>query len=97
MNRSNIEEGYTLINAEGEEYIVVTYKNKQHIVNPLRISGSPIDIMMDSELNATNDYIQIVEIKNKQGKTVWKKPTELTMQEIADKFGIPVEQLKIKK
>ena len=26
-----------------------------------------------------------------------KEPKELTMQEIADKFGIPVEQLKIKK
>ena len=30
---------------------------------------------------------------------IWKRPEEvtLTMQEIADKFGIPVEQLKIKK
>lgn len=30
---------------------------------------------------------------------IWEKPieVELTMQEIADKFGIPVEQLKIKK
>ena len=26
-----------------------------------------------------------------------KEPKELTMQEIADKFGIPVDQLKIKK
>ena len=33
------------------------------------------------------------------GKILWEKPkeVELTMQEIADKFGIPVEQLKIKK
>ena len=30
---------------------------------------------------------------------IWKRPEEvtLTMQEIADKFGIPVEQLKIVK
>lgn len=33
------------------------------------------------------------------GKLLWEKPkeVELTMQEIADKFGVPVEQLKIKK
>ena len=32
-------------------------------------------------------------------KLLWERPKEtvLTMQEIADKFGIPVEQLKIKK
>ena len=32
-------------------------------------------------------------------KLLWSRPTEveLTMQEIADKFGISVEQLKIKK
>ena len=33
------------------------------------------------------------------GKLLWdkSKEVELTMQEIADKFGVPVEQLKIKK
>lgn len=33
------------------------------------------------------------------GTVLWEKPNEiiLSMQEIADKFGIPVEQLKIKK
>lgn len=32
-------------------------------------------------------------------KTVYQRveTTELTMQQIADKFGVPVEQLKIKK
>lgn len=97
MNRSNIEEGYTLINSEGIKYVVVSYENKRHIINTSYISKATIDTMMDSELNAINNHLQFVEIKNKQGKTVWKKLTELTMQEIADKFGIPVEQLKIKK
>nr|DAX08815.1 MAG TPA: YycC-like protein [Bacteriophage sp.] len=34
-----------------------------------------------------------------RGKVLWEKSKEvvLTMQEIADKLGIPVEQLKIKK
>lgn len=97
MNRSNIEEGYTLINSAGEEYVVVNYKNKRHIVRPVYISENPIDDMMDTELNALGHYLQIKEVKNKCGKTVWKEPKVLTMQEIADKFGIPVEQLKIKK
>jgi hypothetical protein len=32
------------------------------------------------------------------GKVLWEKPKEivLTMQEIADKFDIPVQQLRIK-
>lgn len=36
---------------------------------------------------------------NSDLELIWEKPieVELTMQEIADKFGIPVEQLKIKK
>ena len=97
MNRSNIDVGYTLVNSTGAEYVVVNYKNKRHIVNPVYISRSTIDDMLDPELNTINGHIQIVEIKNQKGKTLWKKPKELTMQEIADKFGIPVEQLRIKK
>lgn len=31
------------------------------------------------------------------GKILWEKSKEYTMQEIADKLGIPVEQLRIKK
>lgn len=63
----------------------------------LYISRASIDDMLDPELNTINGHIQIVEIKNKCDETVWKMPRELTMQEIADKFGIPVEQLRIKK
>ena len=36
-------------------------------------------------------------IKNRKLLFERKEPKELTMQEIADKFGIPVDQLKIKK
>lgn len=96
MNRSNIKEGYTLVNSAGQEYIVVNYKNKRHIVHSSNISKDPIDNMMDTELNAVHNYLQIKTIKNRCGNIVWEKPTELTMQEIADKFGIPVESLRIK-
>lgn len=96
MNRSDIEEGYILINSAGSEYIVVNYKNKRRIVNTNYISDAPIDNMMDTELNAINNYISFETIKDRNDNVIWEKPVELTMQEIADKFGIPVEQLRIK-
>jgi hypothetical protein len=97
MNRSDIGEGYTLVNNVGLEYVVVNYKNKRHLVNPAYISDASIDYMMDSELNAINGHRQIVAIKDKSDNIIWEMPRELTMQEIANKFGIPVEQLRIKK
>lgn len=97
MKRNDIEEGFTLINSAGSEYVVVNYKNKRRIVRTSCISDAPIDNMMDAELNAINNYIPIETIKDRCGNVVWEKPVELTMQAIADKFGIPVEQLKIKK
>lgn len=55
--------------------------------------------------NHSSDIISIHDLTSNNlggldnGKILWEKPTEveLTMQEIADKFGIPVKQLKIKK
>lgn len=45
--------------------------------------------LLNALLNTLNDNLTLI----------WEKPreTELTMQEIAAKFGITVEQLKIKK
>lgn len=44
--------------------------------------------LLNALLNTLNDNLTLI----------WEKPreTELIMQEIADKFGIPIEQLKIK-
>ena len=38
-------------------------------------------------------------LTSQKGTLIWERPKEtvLTMQEIADKFGVPVERLKIKK
>lgn len=49
-----------------------------------------LDVAMKQYLKKTSDF---------RYKTVYKRveTTELTMQQIADKFGIPVETLKIKK
>ena len=47
------------------------------------------------------DYIDIPNLFNIElkGELLWERqePIELTMQEIADKFGVSVENLKIKK
>ena len=41
-------------------------------------------------------YNDIVKIQDENNKTLWERPTELTMQEIADKFGINIQYLRIK-
>lgn len=73
---------------------------------------SEINNFKSTLINFTNELeiYRIYKIKNKTYlncllnynndlELIWEKPkeVELTMQEIADKFGIPVEQLKIKK
>lgn len=58
---------------------------------------------MDNEISVRNiDYFMFNYLKrngNVEYMTIYQRveTTELTMQQIADKFGIPVELLKIKK
>lgn len=98
MKRSDIFMGFTLVNECGTEFRVVDFRDRLYLMtNSFCISTKPITEMMDEDLNPINGHYAISEIKDTNNRSVWKKPVVLTMQEIADKFGIPVEQLKIKK
>lgn len=52
----------------------------------------------ESQLFTSFSLIQNINqlLYGEKDKRIYQKPFELTMQEIADKFNIPVEQLKIK-
>lgn len=99
MTRSDIKPGDILVNQDGNKYyVVLTSDGKLHIMSTtVFIVSSALEIVMNEDLSTNKQFNTIIEIRNHQGLTLWKKPIELTMQEIADKFGIPVEQLRIKK
>lgn len=98
MKRSDIDTGFILVNEVGTAFHVVNFRGKLYLMtNSFFISIKPITEMMDEDLNPVDGHYAIVEIKDTNNTSVWKKPIELTLQEIANRFGIPVEQLKIKK
>lgn len=85
--------------------VVITETGSKCIVAPIEIPGYRFGFF--SIYGGWTAYLNentIVEIKSPprgkdiaSGITLWKRSYELSMQEIADKFGIPVEHLKIKK
>lgn len=98
MKRSNIYTGFTLVNENETVFHAVNFRDKLYLMtNSFYISTKPITEMMDEDLNPINGHYAIVEIKDTNNTSVWKKSVELTLQKIADKFNINVEQLKIKK
>lgn len=99
MIRSDIKPGDVLVNQDGNKYYVVLNSDgKLHIMSTtVFIVSSTLEIVLNEDLSTNKQFSTIIEIRSNNEQTLWKKPIELTMQEIADKFGIPVEQLRIKK
>lgn len=85
--------------------VIIMTTGNIYIVAPIEIPGYRFgffNIYGKWAISLDEDFI--CEIKSPprseiidSGITLWKKSCELSMQEIADKFGIPVEHLKIKK
>lgn len=98
MNRKDIEAGFILVNEQGYSYRTVMVSGRLHLMtDEYTVAVESLSGMMKEDLSPIEGYSSIIEIKNQKGETLWKKSVVLTMQEIADKFGIPVEQLRIKK
>lgn len=99
MKRSDIKPGDILVNQDGNKYYVVLNSDgKLHIMSTtIFVVGPELNNVLSEDLSTTKAFSTIIEIRNNCGETLWQKPVELTLQEIADKFGIPVEQLRIKK
>ena len=107
MKKSDLRPDMVVEYANGEKRLVVTINNELYLIG----RGSYADVKSFNEdmtcsgnlgINIVKVYLPreaaglnaLFECKN----CIWErqKETVLTMQEIADKFGIPVEQLKIK-
>lgn len=99
MNRPEIKAGM-LVEASDNVYLMIPDKSGNLI--GLNRNGSTYCSDLDHTYDITVigwPYSYNDDFRYTFGDILWKKPKEtvLTMQEIADKFGIPIEQLKIKK
>lgn len=108
MRKSDLKPGMVTEYASGEKRLVVTINNELYLIS--RASFADVKSFNDDLTCTNNPDIDIVKIYLPREAAslsalfecrncIWERPKEtvLTMQEIADKFGIPVEQLRIKK
>lgn len=84
-----------LPDSKGNLFLSGIYGFKQTIFNFI----NKLEIYKVYKIRSNSVTLHDLLVNGKGLELIWEKPieVELTMQEIADKFGIPVEQLKIKK
>ena len=108
MRKSDLKPGMVVEYANSEKRLVVAINAELYLIS--RSSFMDVKSFNDDLTCTSNPNINIVKIylpREAAGLSVlfecknciWERPKEtvLTMQEIADKFGIPVEQIRIKK
>lgn len=108
MRKSDLKPGMVIEYANKEKRLVVTINAELFLISrasfaEVRSFNEDLTYDGDPKLNIVKVYqpkeaaslSTLLQCDN----CIWARPKEivLTMQEIADKFGIPVEQLKIKK
>lgn len=108
MRKSDLKPGMVVEYANNEKRLVVTINAELYLISrasfaEVRSFNEDLTCNSDPKMNIVKVYqpkeaaslSSLLQCNN----CIWTRPKEivLTMQEIADKFGIPVEQLKIKK
>lgn len=107
MKKSDLKPGMVIEYVNGERRLVVSINNELYLISSHMFAT--VKSFTDDLKCITNPDRNIVKVFQPEASSlssllncnncIWVRPKEtvLTMQEIADKFGIPVEQLKIKK
>lgn len=108
MKKSDLKPGMVVEYANSEKRLVVTINAELYLIS--RASFADVKSFNEDLTCNSDPKINIVKVYQPReaaslstllqcNNCIWVRPKEtvLTMQEIADKFGIPVEQLKIKK
>lgn len=75
FTRSEIKTGFTMINENGVGYLIVNNNCDLRIMNTEHFVIGPrlCDIMNEDMSPTDSDYAEIVEVKDKEGKVVYKK------------------------
>lgn len=96
MKRDDIKKGMFITLANGKSFKVYQglYGIPAIIVNDDILHLSHI---VDNDLNPTiEDFkIFIIKVSSAEGELLWERKCSVTIEEIANKFNIPVKQLKI--
>ena len=108
MKKSDLRPGMVVEYANSEKRLVVTINAELYLIS--RASFAEVKSFNEDLTCNSDPKISIAKVYQPKeaaslstllqcNNCIWVRPKEtvLTMQEIADKFGIPVEQLKIKK
>lgn len=108
MKKSDLKPGMVIEYANGDRRLVVTINNELYLISShmfIAVKSFSDDLKCDT--NPDRNIVKVYQPKEASSlnsllncnNCIWVRPKEtvLTMQEIADKFGIPVEQLRIKK
>lgn len=108
MRKSDLKLGMVVEYANGDRRLIAVINDElyligRHMFAIVKSFNDDLTYDRDTKINIVKVYqpreavsfSSLLDCKN----CIWERPKEivLTMQEIADKFGIPVEQLKIKK
>lgn len=108
MKKSDLKPGMVVEYANGNKRLVVVINDELYLIGRHMfaiVESFNEDLTCDSDpkINIVKVYQpkeaaslnSLLDCEN----CIWERPKEtvLTMQEIADKFGIPIEQLRIKK
>jgi len=99
MKRTDIKPGMIIHCTNKEKYIIVQ-SGGLHMINMKSKCGIPLNTFFDDNLNPINKNLpELVEIRDSiSGALIYKRMViELSLQQIADKFNISVEQLRIKR
>lgn len=107
MKKSDLKPGMVIEYVNGERRLVVSINNELYLISSHMFAT--VKSFTDDLKCITNPDRNIVKVFQPEASSlssllncnncIWVRPKEtvLTMQEIADKFGISVEQLRIKK
>lgn len=108
MKKSDLRPGMVVEYANSEKRLVVTINAELYLIS--RASFADVKSFNEDMTCNSDPKLSIAKVYQPKeaaslstllqcNNCIWIRPKEtvLTMQEIADKFGIPVEQLKIKK
>lgn len=90
-----ITAGMVIITESGTKYVTAPIEIPGYRFGFFSIYGGWTAYLNESTINEIKSPPRGKSIDS--GITLWKRSYELSMQEIANKFGIPVEHLRIKK
>lgn len=92
-NNSKLKEK-TMDNLEIGDILVSPYDSQ---IKVLEVLTNTVLLSQSADHEETDEWLTVTELKNSGYRLKSDTPTELTMDEIANKFGLDVNNLKIKK